>query len=221
MCGRFALSQPKLSRVERVLNVTFDEISPRFNIAPSEHIPVIRWSEGSYEMSNMKWGLVPSWSKAPITAYSTFNARIETVSEKPMFRTALQQRRCLIPASGFYEWRTENDRRQPYYFTMADGEEMVLAGLWEEWRGSNGETLQSCAVLVGQPNALVNEIHGRMAVIVPERLFGSWLNHGENPDYLLAMLSAPYPAEKMHMWKVGRQVNSVRNQGADLILPLH
>ena len=217
MCGRFALFHRRLERIERGLKVVCGDIAPRYNIAPSDFIPVIHQADGGYAMSEMKWGLVPAWSKAPITAYSTFNARIEKVAESPMYRPALQRRRCLIPASGFYEWRTENERRQPYYFSAADGEELALAGVWDEWQGSDGEALQSCAILVGQANSLVHDIHGRMATIVPERLFANWLDPDENPDYLLAMLSAPYPSEKLQMWKVDRRVNSVRNQDASLV----
>ena len=219
MCGRFAISQPHFTRIERALNTSFGEVKPSYNIAPSERIPVIRQTDEGYTLFEMKWGLVPSWSKTPTTPFSTFNARIETVAEKPMFRSALRHRRCLIPASGFYEWHTENKHKQPYYFSMADGEEMALAGLWEEWKSSDGEILQSCTIVVGQSNPLVGKIHDRMATIVPEASYANWLDPMGNTEELLAKLTVPYPADLMQSWKVDMRVNSVRNQGPDLIKP--
>lgn len=220
MCGRFAVSQPKFTRIEKALGTTFAPVLPRYNIAPTQPISVIRQIDDEFVMSEMKWGLVPAWSKMPSTTYSTFNARLETVTEKPVFRSAFRHRRCLIPASGFYEWHTEDKHKQPYYFTFAGGEEMALAGLWEEWTGADGTVLQSCTILVGASNSLIGKIHDRMATIVPENHYQDWLNPNEKTDYLLAMLTAPYLADKMKAWKVSPQVNSVRNQGAELILPL-
>lgn len=220
MCGRFAVSQPRFPHIEQALGTTFAPVQPRYNIAPTQPIAVIRQVEDAYVMSEMKWGLVPAWSKTPSTTYSTFNARLETVAEKPVFRSAFRHRRCLIPASGFHEWHTEDKHKQPYYFTLASGAEMALAGLWEEWKGADGSTLQTCTILVGASNSLVGKIHDRMATIVPESHYQDWLNPKEKTDYLLAMLTAPYLADKMKAWKVSPQVNSVRNQGAELILPL-
>ncbi len=220
MCGRFAVSQPRFARIEHALGATFEPVLPRYNIAPTQPISVIRQIEDAYLMSEMKWGLVPAWSKTPSTTYSTFNARLETAAEKPAFRSAFRHRRCLIPASGFYEWHTEDKHKQPYYFTLASGEEMALAGLWEEWKGADGTVLQTCTILVGASNSLVGKIHDRMATIVPANHYQDWLNPDEKTDYLLAILTAPYLADKMKAWKVSPQVNSVHNQGAELILPL-
>ncbi|MGV8892288.1 MAG: SOS response-associated peptidase [Burkholderiaceae bacterium] len=220
MCGRFAVSQPRFTRIEHTLGTTFAPVVPRYNIAPTQPISVIRQVEDAYLMSDMKWGLVPAWSKTPSTTYSTFNARLETAAEKPVFRSAFKHRRCLIPASGFYEWHTEDKHKQPYYFTLASGAEMALAGLWEEWHGADGTILQTCAILVGAANALVEKVHDRMATIVPEQHYQDWLNPNEKTDYLLAMLTLPYLADKMQEWKVSSAVNAVRNQGAELILPL-
>ena len=168
MCGRFAVSQPRFTHIEKILGTTFGEVRPRYNIAPSEPVSVIHQADDQYVMSDMKWGLVPSWSKTPTTTYSTFNAKIETVAEKPLFRSAFRHRRCLIPASGFYEWHAEEGHKQPYYFTTDGGHEMALAGLWEEWKGTDGDILQSCTILVGKANPLVGKVHDRMATILPE-----------------------------------------------------
>jgi putative SOS response-associated peptidase YedK len=220
MCGRFVVAQTKFKRIERKLKTHFPEVTPRYNIAPAQQISVIHQVDENFVMSEMKWGLVPSWSKTPTTTYSTFNAKLETAAEKPAYRSAFKHRRCLIPASGFYEWQREGNYKQPYYFTLADGEEMALAGLWEQWKDSSGAMLNTCTIIVGAPNSLIGKIHNRMATIVPENLYEDWLNPNENTDYLIAMLTVPYLADKMKMWKVNTDVNSVRNQGAELIKPL-
>jgi len=116
MCGRFAITTARFNRLEATLRTTFPEVRPRYNISPSQTIPVIRQSaHGTHQMAEMRWGLIPYWSKEPRTPYSTFNARAETLAEKPAFRSPFRSRRCLVPASGFYEWKTEAGRKQPYY----------------------------------------------------------------------------------------------------------
>jgi len=219
MCGRFAISQPRFTRIEKALKTTFDEVTPRYNIAPSQEIAAIHEAEGEYVMEYMKWGLVPSWSETPKTSYSTFNARLETVAEKPLYRSAFRHRRCIIPASGFYEWKQEGGRKLPFYFTLSNGEEMALAGLWEEWKGRDGSVLRSCTIIVGQSNPLVGGIHDRMACIVPTEELEDWLNPNEKSDYLLSMLQNPYDAGLMTCRAVAPAVNSVKNEGPQLIGP--
>lgn len=221
MCGRFAITQPRFQHIESVLGADLGAVTPRYNIAPTQAIPVIRKFTEGFAMDEMRWGLVPSWSKTPTTTYATFNAKIETVADKPVYRTAFKHRRCLIPASGFYEWKTEEDgTKQPYYFTLKDDHEMAMAGLWEEWKGTDGSSLLSCAIIVGSSNSLIGKVHDRMATIVPEDHFEDWLNPAENTDYLLAMLSTPYLADKMQAARVSRNVNSVRHQGPELVKPV-
>jgi putative SOS response-associated peptidase YedK len=136
MCGRYAISTSRLARIENALGIELPEVQPHYNIAPTQTVPVVRTNEvGGYELVNMRWGLIPGWSKEPRTSYATFNARAETVAEKPTFRAAYRSRRCLVPASSFYEWRDEQGRKQPWYFSAADGQELAFAGLWEEWHG--------------------------------------------------------------------------------------
>lgn len=160
MCGRFAITQPRFEHIEAALGTHFVEVERRYNIAPTEPISVIRKAADEYVMNDMRWGLVPAWSKTPSTTYATYNAKIETVADKPAYRSAFKHRRCLIPASGFYEWHTGEDGiKQPYYFTLEDGREMAMAGLWEEWKGSDGSVLQSCSILVGKANSLVGKVH--------------------------------------------------------------
>lgn len=221
MCGRFAITQTAFTHIEQILHTRFGEVVPRYNIAPTTNIPVIRQVEEGYAMHDMRWGLVPSWSKEPNTSFATFNARIETVAQKPAFRNAFRRRRCVIPASGFYEWHTDEDgSKQPYYFRLKSGDEMALAGLWEEWKGADGSVLHSCAILVGGANELLGRFHERMTTILPEEHIEDWLNPREDTDYLLALLSTPHPAQPMEAIKVSRKVNSVRNQGAEVLAPL-
>lgn len=221
MCGRFAISQRAFTHLEQILHAHLGEVRPRYNIAPTSMIPVIFPEEDGYVMQEMRWGLVPSWSKEPNTSFATFNARIETVSQKPAFRSAFRKRRCVIPASGFYEWHTDEEGiKQPYYFHLKARHEMALAGLWEEWRGNEEEAaFRSCTILVGSANPVVGRFHQRMATILPDALIEDWLNPRENTDYLLTLLSQPFEDEEMMATKVSRKVNSVRNQGEDILLP--
>jgi putative SOS response-associated peptidase YedK len=148
MCGRFAITQTAFTYLEQVLDARLGEVAPRYNIAPTSMIPAIRPSGEGYLMEEMRWGLVPSWSKEPVSSFATFNARIETVAQKPAFRSAFHKRRCIIPASGFYEWHTdEQGNKQPYYCRLKEGHEMALAGLWETWKGRDGSVLHSCTNL--------------------------------------------------------------------------
>jgi len=220
MCRRFAVTQPRFTHIEKVLSTQFNDVQPHYNFAPSEHIAVIYPIHDQFVMSNMRWGLVPSWSKTLTTTNSTFNADIETVTENRLYRSAFRHRRCLIPASGFYGWHTEGDNIQPYYFTRIDGEEMAFAGLWEEWMEVESTILQSSTILMGAPNYLVGKLHDRMACIVPENHYRDWLDPKMDTENLLAMLSVPYPEEKMKMVKVSTKVNSIWAEGSELIQPI-
>lgn len=220
MCGRYAITQKTFDYLESILSTRFGEVMPRYNIAPTTFIPVIRPAEESYLMQEMRWGLVPSWSKEPATNFATFNARIETAAQKPAFRSAFRKRRCIIPASGFYEWHTDEDGvKQPYYFRLKAGHEMALAGLWETWQGAEGKVLHSCTILVGGANTVVGRFHDRMAIILPDTLVEDWLNPRESTDYLLNLLAQPYADTEMEAVKVSRKVNSVRNQSPEVLLP--
>ena len=183
-------------------------------------MPIGRATEaGSYELAEARWGLIPAWSKEPRTAYATFNARVETVATKPAFRAAYRARRCLVPASGFYEWREEGGRKQPWYFSAADGQELAFAGLWEEWRGPDAPPLLSCTILVGTANDLVAPIHDRMAVILGADDYATWLDPAQAPE-TIARLLRPCPSAWLRGWRVSRAVNVARAEGAALIAPV-
>ena len=145
MCGRFTLHTPE-SRIRETFHLENTDLLglvPRYNIAPSQDIPIVRNTETSTEMVLAKWGLVPHWSKEPKTKYSTINARIETVAEKPTYRTSFMRRRCLIPADGFYEWKAVNGKKIPFYMTMSGDDVFAFAGIWDRWIGA-GQALDSC-----------------------------------------------------------------------------
>lgn len=152
-------------------------------------------------------GLIPARSKEPRTAYATFNARVETVAIKPAFRAPYGSRPCLVPASGFYGWREEGGRKQPWYFSAADGQDLAFAGLWEEWRGPDAPPLLSCTILVGPANDLVARIHDRMAVILGGDDYATWLDSAQAPETIAGLLR---PAGRHGCAAGGRPVPSIR-----------
>ncbi|MGD8630582.1 MAG: SOS response-associated peptidase [Gammaproteobacteria bacterium] len=177
MCGRFTLHTPE-SRIREAFHLEHTKplgLKPRFNVAPSQDIPIIRDSEAGTEMILAKWGLVPSWSKEPKTKYSTINARIETVAEKPTYRAPFKHRRCLIPADGFYEWKLVNGHKIPHYIRMRDGDVFAFAGLWDRWEG-DGETLDCCSIIVMPANEVMKPLHERMPAIIAPALYDLWLD---------------------------------------------
>ncbi len=147
------------------------------------------------ELQVMRWGLVPSWAKDPVIGYKTINARAETVAEKPSFRNAFIRRRCLIPASGFYEWLDVGGRKQPYKFTVTDQKLFAFAGLWEHWQGQHGNELTTCVIITTMPNRVVAQIHDRMPVILDREHYWEWLEDRPLPE--LQRMLVPYPAENM------------------------
>ncbi|NUP95079.1 MAG: SOS response-associated peptidase, partial [Planctomycetaceae bacterium] len=200
MCGRMTLTRPG-----DALRTLFDldappDAVPRFNIAPTQKILVVVRDGATapgLRVAWMRWGLVPPWAKDPVKGPPLINARAETVAEKPSFRSAFKRRRCLVPASGFYEWRAEGGRKQPYYIYAADGAPLAIAGLWEHWEGPEGDVVESCTLLTTEANDLVRPIHDRMPVFLPPAAFADWLDPDiDQPGPLLALL-APYPAAAM------------------------
>ena len=210
MCGRFYLDAPD----ELVMSYFgLDDgihLAPRYNITPSQDIAIVRSAEQGRELATARWGLVPAWSKDEKTRYSTINARADSVAEKPAYRSAFRRRRCLVPASGFYEWRKQQNGKQPYRIGMADNSVMALAGLWEHWEGE-GKSFDSCSIIVTEANELIDSIHHRMPVIFNRDQFDQWLDpYNQDIPQLQAMLG-PYPGEKMSLWPVSRRVNSPAN----------
>ena len=172
MCGRFTnrLTWEELVRLYRLtIQAPPHNLQPRYNICPTDPVDVVTERDGDREFVRMRWGLVPSWWPKPLKELkaATFNARTETVADKPFFRDAFRRTRCLIPASGYYEWQNTVTGKQPWYFTRADGEPMTFAGLWDEWKDkATGEALKSCTMLITEPNDFVAEVHDRMPVVL-------------------------------------------------------
>lgn len=220
MCGRYVIAQSRFARLERRLGAVFPELAPRYNIAPTQIIPAIRqMDDGHYEMGQFRWGLIPHWAKEPKIPYSTFNARAETVANKPAFRASYKSRRCLIPASGWYEWKTEAGKKKPYYFTSRGAEGLVLAGLWDQWHGADGTRLWSCTILVGAANDIVGQVHDRMPIILPESAYTAWLDPQEDLRHIGELL-VPFDAHELRSWAVTPAVNQARNDYPELIAPM-
>jgi putative SOS response-associated peptidase YedK len=227
MCGRVRLASD-YSEIKIRLKFAPDSLAPNFepdwNKPPTSPMLVaIRNVEGQRVPKMMKWGLVPSWAKDEKLAYSTFNARSEEFTDKPAFRDAWKRgQRCLVITDGFYEWKKITlKEKQPYAIAMADDSQMVMAGLWSTWRNPvTGEEMTSCTVLTCTPNDVMAELHDRMPVILGEADWPKWL--GEEPatnEQLLDLLTA-CPDEWLKIWPVDKKVGNVRNQGAELMLPI-
>ena len=221
MCGRYSLTTPAeaMARLFRV-TMPLPNFPPRYNIAPTQDAPVVRAAaEGAREFALLRWGLVPSWSKGPDPAYSMINARAETVAEKPAYRSAFKQRRCLVPADGFYEWRAEGKRKQPFFIRLKGGGPLAFAGLWERWEKPDAAPIQSFAIVVTDANEMMRPIHERMPVILHPSDFDAWLDAKTPPAEAQALLR-PYDPEAMEAFPVSTRVNSPRNDDPDCVAPL-
>ena len=178
MCGRFSLTA-SFEQIAQQFNLSkIPESQPRYNIAPSQDIATLVQSKVGEEKQFqwMRWGLVPHWAKDIKIGYKLINARVETVTEKPSFRSAIKQRRCLILADGFYEWQLQGKQKQPYYFQLESGEVFAFAGLWETWNSPEDEQVISCTILTTAADEVVSPIHGRMPIIVPSQHYEAWLD---------------------------------------------
>ena len=221
MCGRYFLhsSADKLARLFGEMPMPV--LDARYNIAPSQPVPVVRQDRnGRREMALLRWGLVPSWSKGPDSRYSMINARVETVVQKPAYRSAFRYRRCLIPADGFYEWRTGEGGKQPYVLRPRDGRPLAFAGLWEHWQDAEGNELESCSILVREASRQVSAVHARMPVIIGPDSFDLWLDiKAQKPQPLETLLAAQPPPE-LEIYPVSRAVNNPRADTPDLLQAL-
>jgi putative SOS response-associated peptidase YedK len=220
VCGRFTLTVSA-----RVLADLFDvddvpESPPRYNIAPTQKVPVIRSDlEGDRGVAVAHWGLIPSWAKDRKLAARMINARGETVASKPAFRAAVRTRRCLIPADGFYEWRKLEGGKQPYLIRFVDGRPFGFAGLWERWHDPEGQSVDSFTIITTAPNHLVDAIHDRMPVILDPDDYEEWLKPEQLPPQRLGDLLVACPDEAMEAFPVSARVNNPRNDDPECIEP--
>lgn len=221
MCGRFSQSQPAeaIARAFQVADVP--PLTPRYNIAPTQSVATVLQTpeRKNRQFKMLHWGLIPSWAKDPKMGARLINARAETVAEKPAFRTAFRQRRCLVVADGFYEWQQQEDKKQkqPYYFRLNDGCPFAFAGLWERWQDANGEEIESCTLLTTEPNELMRPIHNRMPVILDPKDYDLWLDPEVKKPELLQPLLHPYSTEEMTAYPVSKAVNKPSNDTAECI----
>ena len=214
MCGRYRLSRRKQIVEEYFESVSDEpEWAPRYNIAPTQPVPVIRQNpkEPVRELSLMRWGLIPSWSKDPSAAAQMINARSETASTKPAFRDAMKSRRCLIPADGFYEWVRTGKTKQPYCFEVNEGELFAFAGIWDRWKDPSGQWIKSCSILTTSPNAVTSAVHDRMPVILDPGNYDLWLDPGMKDVSAASDLLKPCDARLMRCYPVSSRVNDVGN----------
>ena len=206
MCGRFTQSYTWRELVELYrLTQPARNLRPRYNIAPTTQIDVVRLADGARELVPMRWGLIPGWWKKTVKEVpSTFNARAETAAEKPMFRSAFKRTRCIVPASGYYEWRAVEGGKQPYFISAADGELLSIAGLWDEWRDpETSETISSATLIVTAANDFTRRIHDRMPVMLAQRDHETWLTGKAGVELL-----RPAPNDLLRMWPVSKRVNA-------------
>lgn len=216
MCGRFTFSKNQEAIATKFKLKNLPEITPRYNIAPNQQLPAIIVTDHK-ELKLFKWGLIPSWATDDKMGIKLINARTETVSTKPAFRNAFRSQRCLILADGFYEWRMENNQKQPYYFTMKDHEIFAFAGLWETWQNPEGEIINTCTILTTKANKIVSEIHARMPAILIESDYDLWLDTKIKKTDILVSILKPYSAEKMVSYPVSLAVNKINYDGIDCI----
>jgi putative SOS response-associated peptidase YedK len=225
MCGRYfrRSDKQKIAEAFRLgLPSTF-EILPSFNVAPQTFQPVVRLSSetGERELASMRWGLVPFWAKDSKVAFSTINAKAETLTTSPAFREAFKRRRCLIPLDGFYEWQEIGPKhKQPFAVGLTSGALFAVAGLWDRWKDkASGLGIETYTIITTDPNALMEPFHNRMPVVVRPEDHERWMAPAD-PARLPVDLLRPYPEEEMRAWKVASAVGNVRNDSPELITPL-
>jgi putative SOS response-associated peptidase YedK len=220
MCGRYSLVESGEEIAARfLLDAVPGALHPRYNIAPSQAVLIVAGGEGRPRRAELaRWGLLPAWAREARLAQ--INARIETAAERRMFAGALRARRCLVPASSFFEWRRGPGARRPIRFAPAAGGLWAFAGIWEDWAPPGGPGVRTCAILTTAPNALVAPVHDRMPVILPPDLEAAWMAPGPLPADVLAGAARPYPAERMTLHAVSTAVNDARRDAPDCIAPI-
>jgi len=216
MCYRYVLQREALEALAVRLAIPGPvEWRSRYNLAPGETVPVMRAQAGgegrSLEVAKMRWGLIPRWTKDAATSTAPANARAESLANRPAFRDAFRQRRCLVPATGFYEWKGPSRCRQPYLFRLLDGTPLCFAGVWGSWRDpAGGQTIETCAIITTAPNELVRVIHDRMPAILGPDEIGRWLDPRLTESRELAPLLHPFAADAMKTFPVTTRVNNTR-----------
>jgi putative SOS response-associated peptidase YedK len=218
MCGRYAvISTPEAIRA-MFRYAEMPNFPPRYNIAPTQPIAIVRLLDGKRQFALVRWGFIPSWVKDPKTVSLMFNARGETAADKPAYRNAMKRRRCLVPADGFYEWKRDGERKRPHFIRRRDSKPLAFAGLWETWTGPNGEELETAAIVTTAANDTLRPLHDRMPVVVAPDAFDLWLDPNADPR-IAASLMTPAPNDLLEAVEVSSAVNRVANDDPALLTP--
>jgi putative SOS response-associated peptidase YedK len=218
MCGRYVIKTPPGLMRETLGYDEQPNFPPRYNIAPSQPIPVVRIDSGRRSFALVRWGLIPAWVKDPRGFSLLINARAESVLDKPAFRNAMRRRRCLIPADGFYEWKQDGARKRPFY-AGANGL-VAFAGLWEPWMGPNGEEVETACIITTAANRTLRALHDRMPAVIPPQAFDLWLDCAKVDADTAAALLVPAPEGVFEAYEISTAVNRTANDSAALIEPV-
>jgi putative SOS response-associated peptidase YedK len=220
MCGRYTVTSAPEAIRALFRYAEQPNFPPRYNVAPTQPIPIVRLVDGQRHFALVRWGLLPSWVKDPKGFTLLINARGESAAEKPAFRAAMKRRRCLIPADGFYEWQKAGERKRLFYVRAKSGKPLAFAGLWETWTGPNGEELETGTIVTTAANKTLAPIHDRMPVIVPPDGFDLWLDTANGDAKTAAALIAPAPESLLDAFEISTAVNRVANDNPKLIEPV-
>jgi putative SOS response-associated peptidase YedK len=222
MCGRFAqvIKHDQLKKLldELAIKNRDDQLEINYNVAPTQAVGAVISKKDEHFLTFFRWGLIPSWSKEPSSQFSMINVRAETILEKPTFRNGLMKRRCLIPATGFYEWRKTD--KQPFFIHGTEDNLLYMAGITEYWTGADGSYIQSCAIITTSPNKIMEPIHDRMPVILPQDLWQSWLKDDFTDPASLQALLRPCPETMLDLYPVSKKVNSVSFNTEECLTPI-
>jgi putative SOS response-associated peptidase YedK len=219
MCGRYCITSAPEAIRALFRYVEQPNFPPRYNVAPTQPVPIVRLLEGRRQFALVRWGLIPAWVKDPKAFALLINARGESVNDKPAFSNAMKRRRCLFPADGFYEWKPVGGGKRPYFARPRAGGPIAFAGLWETWMGPNGEEMETAAIVTTVANAEMAEVHHRAPVIVLPEQFDLWLDCTDVDEKMAAQLIAPAPERSMAVYEISNAVNRVANDSPELIEP--
>jgi len=219
MCGRYAITTAPEAIRQLFAYLEQPNFPPRYNVAPTQPVPIVRMVEGKRQLALVRWGLIPAWVKDPRAFSLVINARGESVLDKPAFRNAMKRRRCLFPADGFYEWKRNGERKQPYFVRLKSGQPMAFAGLWESWMGPNGEQMETAAIVTTTASRSIAYIHDRMPVIVPPDAFDFWLDPHVDGEMATAVVQ-PAKDALIEAYEVSSAVNRTANDSPLLVEPL-
>jgi putative SOS response-associated peptidase YedK len=220
MCGRYVITSAPEAIRALFRYWEQPDFPPRYNVAPTQPVPIVRLAAGVRSLALVRWGFVPAWVKDPRNFTLLVNARGESVSERAAFRNAMARRRCLFPADGFYEWKAGGEKSRPYFVRPRDGGPIAFAGLWETWMGPNGEEVETACIVTTAANRILAPIHDRMPVVIAPEAFDLWLDCAKVDATTAAALIAPAPEDLFEAYEISTAVNRAANDSPDLIAPL-